>query len=189
MPRKLSLSTQPIRIRGAEAGDHQCLAVLGRKTFSDSFAAHNHPLDMAAYLQQSFGPDVQAAELADPASRFLIAETKDGPVGYARLVKALPPPCITAKKPIQLVRLYADKDWIGSGVGAALMRACIAEVEKRQDDGIWLGVWAKNGRAIRFYRRWGFRPVGTQPFILGNDRQIDLVFWLPLVCGLSILQP
>ena len=69
---------------------------------------------------------------------------------------------------------------IGSGVGAALMTACIEEATRRRYDGIWLGVWGKNIRAIRFYSQWGFVQVGTQPFVLGNDRQTDLVLWLPL---------
>ncbi|BBO75230.1 hypothetical protein DSCW_26470 [Desulfosarcina widdelii] len=60
------------------------------------------------------------------------------------------------------------------------MRACIDEAKSRKSHGIWLGVWGKNERAIRFYRKWGFNPVGKQPFVLGGDRQTDLVFWLPV---------
>jgi ribosomal protein S18 acetylase RimI-like enzyme len=101
-------------------------------------------------------------------------------VGYARLVEASAPPCIHAEKPIQLARLYARKRWIGNGVGAALMTACIDEATRRQCDGIWLGVWGRNLRAIQFYRKWGFSQMGTQPFVLGDDRQTDLVLWLPL---------
>jgi len=60
------------------------------------------------------------------------------------------------------------------------MRACIDEAKSRQSHGIWLGVWGKNDRTIKFYRQWGFRQVGEQPFLLGGDRQTDLVFWLPV---------
>jgi GNAT superfamily N-acetyltransferase len=170
----------PITIRQAGVEDHERIAVLGRQTFVDSFAADNRPADMAAYLEKAFSPRIQAAELAEPASLFLIAETGDMPVGYARLVEASTPPCIHAKKPVQLARLYARKAWIGKGVGAALMTACIDAATRRQCDGIWLGVWGRNARAIRFYHKWGFAQMGTQPFVLGNDRQTDLILWLPL---------
>ena len=60
------------------------------------------------------------------------------------------------------------------------MTACIDEATRRGCDGIWLGVWGKNERAIRFYRKWRFTQIGTQPFVLGNDRQTDLILWLPL---------
>ena len=169
-----------ITIRKARAEDNELISTLGRESFFDSFAADNSPEDMAAYLEESFNPGIQAAELAEPSSRFLIAEAGGVPVGYARLVEAPALPCISAHRPIRLARLYACKGWIGSGVGAALMTACIAEAQQRQCDGIWLGVWRKNVRAIRFYRKWGFSEMGTQSFLLGNDRQTDRVLWLPL---------
>ena len=40
---------------------------------------------------------------------------------------------------------------------------------------IWLGVWERNPRAIRFYAKYGFTPVGEQPFVLGTDPQHDQV--------------
>jgi len=179
-PRTVTMQRMQITIRQAGVEDHEHLSSLARETFVDSFAADNHPEDMAAYLEKAFSPRIQATELAEPSSRFLIAEAGGKPVGYARLVEASTPPCINAKKPIQLARLYARKRWIGSGVGGALMTACIVEATRRQCEGIWLGVWGRNARAIRFYNQWGFVQMGTQPFVLGNDRQTDLILWLPL---------
>ncbi|MGD8701869.1 MAG: GNAT family N-acetyltransferase [Desulfosarcina sp.] len=169
-----------ITIRRAAPQDHRLVAALGRNTFLDSFGADNHPQDMADYLAQSFSPQIQADQLAQPGSLFLIAEAGTQPVGYARLVEAPSPACVVVSTPIQLERLYAARQWIGHGVGSALIDACIAEAKARDCDGIWLGVWEKNERAIRFYQRWGFDQIGTQPFTLGHDRQIDLVMWLSL---------
>jgi diamine N-acetyltransferase len=169
-----------LTIRQAGAEDHERIARLARKTFVDSFATDNRPEDMAAYLEEAFSPRIQAAELAAPSSRFLIAETEGLPVGYARLMEISTPPCIKSEKPLQLARLYVCKNRIGSGVGAALMNACIDDATERRCDGIWLGVWSRNARAIQFYRKWGFAQMGTQPFILGSDRQTDLILWLPL---------
>ncbi len=179
-PRTMAMQRMQIAIRQAGAEDNERIASLARETFVDSFAADNRPEDMAAYLEKAFSPSIQATELADPYSRFLIAETGGKTVGYARMVEASTPSCINAKKPIQLSRLYARKRWIGAGVGGALMTACIDEATRRGCDGIWLGVWGRNERAIRFYRKWRFTQIGTQPFVLGNDRQTDLILWLPL---------
>jgi GNAT superfamily N-acetyltransferase len=166
-----------ITIRRGVPQDNRMIATLGCKTFRDSFGADNHPQDMADYLAQSFSPQIQASQLAQPGSLFLVAESGEQPVGYARLVESPVPLCVVASKPIKLERLYADKRWLGQGVGSALMNACIAEAKARRCDGIWLGVWDKNEHAIRFYRRWGFAQIGTQPFTLGHDRQTDLVLW------------
>lgn len=148
---------------------------MGRRTFYETFAADNTPENMAAYLAASFGPDIQAAELADPAACFLMAEIDHSPVGYASLYAGEPPAGVSGTRPIELVRIYALKEWLGHGVGAALMQACLAEAGKRGHDTIWLGVWEHNPRAQAFYRKWGFVEVGTQVFQLGDDPQRDLL--------------
>ena len=164
-----------MEIRKATRKDNQLLAALGARTFADSFAADNTPEDMAAYLEKSFSPEKQAAELADPGTTFLIAEIDGQPVGYTRLRQDPPPDCVKGMHPIEIVRLYSVKEWIGRGVGAALMQACLNEAARAGHDVIWLDVWEKNPRAIAFYQRWGFQKVGEQGFQLGDDLQTD---WL-----------
>ena len=169
-----------INIRHATLADNVLLAEIGARTFRDTFAADNTPENMRAYLAASFSPAKQAAELADRDSLFLIAEIERVAVGYARLREGKPPACIAGQHPIEIARIYADKEWIGRGVGARLMQVCLAEAEKRNCDPIWLDVWERNLRAIAFYRRWGFEPVGTQIFQLGDDPQHDLLMQRPV---------
>ena len=153
---------------------------MGRQTFRDSYAADNRPEDVEAYLAEAFTPRRQARELAEAGSVFLIAEIAAQAAGYARLLDAPAPGFIRARHPLKLERIYVHSAWIGQGVGPALMAACIAEARRRIADGIWLGVWEHNPRALRFYRKWGFTQAGTQSFRLGSERQRDLVLWRPL---------
>ena len=173
-------SSSQVHIRLAHSGDNTFLAEFGAQAFYDSFAADNRPEDMAAYLAASFSPEKQAAELNDPASVFLIAEWQGETVGYARLKEGQAPPAVTGKRPIELVRIYAEKAWIGKGIGKALMLACLDQARVRGCDTLWLGVWERNPRAIAFYRKWGFIDVGTQSFLLGSDLQTDLVMQRPV---------
>jgi ribosomal protein S18 acetylase RimI-like enzyme len=46
---------------------------------------------------------------------------------------------------------------------------------------LWLGVWERNPRALAFYRKSGFQDVGTQSFMVGEDRQTDRVMTRSLV--------
>jgi ribosomal protein S18 acetylase RimI-like enzyme len=55
------------------------------------------------------------------------------------------------------------------------MRACLEEARKMGHATIWLGVWEKNERAIRFYDKWGFRKIGEKQFVLGRDVQTDFI--------------
>ena len=40
---------------------------------------------------------------------------------------------------------------------------------------MWLGVWQRNPRAVRFYEKCGFRRVAEATFVLGTDVQTDWV--------------
>jgi diamine N-acetyltransferase len=174
---------EEICIRQAGSSDNVLLAEFGASTFSDSFAADNRPEDIQAYLVFSFSPEKQAEELADPSSLFLIAEINQQTAGYARLYKGQAPKSVTGRSPIELVRIYAAQAWIGRGVGAALMKACLTEAERYGCDTIWLGVWERNPRAIKFYQKSGFVEVGTQPFRLGADLQTDVIMQRPVKLG------
>lgn len=162
-------------IRAASGADAELLADLGARTFSETFAPDNNADDMAAYIASAFSPAKQAAELADPYSLFLIAEADGDAVGYAMLRAGEIEDGVTADKPVELVRLYVLQERLGSGVGAALMQACLDEARRRSYQTLWLGVWEHNPRAQAFYRKWNFREVGTHVFQLGDDPQTDLL--------------
>ena len=167
-------------IRRANPEDAGLLAELGARTFSETVAADNSPEDMAAYLAASFNPAQQTAELADPASTFFIAEIGGRAAGYAQLHAGGPAEGVEGAKPVELVRLYVSREWLGRGVGEALMRACVDGARRAGHGTIWLGVWERNGRAQAFYRKWDFRAVGEHVFHLGSDPQRDILMELAL---------
>lgn len=175
-------STGDIAIRHAAPADNFLLAEFGAQTFRDSYPSEIAPQDMADYLTAAFSPQKQAVELADPGTLFLILESGGETAAYAMLREGSPPVNLPGKMehPIELVRIYAHQAWIGKGVGATLMRACLADAQARGCDIIWLGVWEKNPRALAFYRKWGFKEIGTQVFQMGTDRQTDILMYRPV---------
>jgi ribosomal protein S18 acetylase RimI-like enzyme len=162
-------------IRRANGQDAGLLAELGARTFAQTFATDNTPEDMAAYIGASFNLAQQTAELADPFSIFLIAEVGGLAAGYAQLHSGNPAEGVAGDNPVELVRLYVSQEWLGCGVGEALMRACVDEGRQAGHRTIWLGVWERNGRAQAFYRKWNLRAVGEHVFQLGSDAQRDIV--------------
>lgn len=165
-------------IRRASIADAALLSELGRTSFVDAFAAdpRNRPEDMAAYMEQSFAIETLTRELAQPTAIFLIDDRDGAAAGYAKLNVGSTEGCVVAQRPIELARLYARTAFIGHGVGAALMQACLDEARGRGHDVLWLGVWEFNPRAVRFYEKWGFRRVGQHTFLLGSDPQLDWIF-------------
>jgi GNAT superfamily N-acetyltransferase len=164
-----------ITVRRATLGDANLLSRLGARTFEETFAVDNTAEDMAAYLASNFNLAQQTEELSDHSSIFLIAEADGAAAGYAKLHAGEPAERIEGTEPIELVRLYVSHTWLGSGVGAALMRACLDEARRAGYKSIWLGVWERNARAQAFYRKWNFRAVGEHVFQLGSDAQPDIL--------------
>ena len=169
-----------ISIRVADIGDADALADLGRRTFEETFAVHNDPTDMDAYMDEAFTAERLAAEIREPGAVYLVAETPSSVIGFARVAPAEPPACVTGPSPIRLVKLYVSAEAIGSGIGAALMRASIEWAKSSGYESLWLGVWEHNHRAKGFYDRWGFAAVGTEVFQLGSDVQTDVLMQLIL---------
>ena len=164
-----------LTIRRANREDASLLADLGARTFAQTFATDNTPEDIAAYIATCFNLAQQTAELADPASIFFIAEVEGVAAGYAKLHMGEPEKGVGGAKPVELVRLYVSREWLGRGVGEALMRTCVNDARQAGHKTIWLGVWERNDRAQAFYRKWNFRAVGEHVFHLGSDRQRDIL--------------
>ena len=169
-----------MNIRYGTIADAQLLSRLGATTFSDTFAKDNTPENLAAYLKSSFSPEIQLKELAEPDVIFLIAEYEGIPIGYAQLILESKDEVIKGLQPLEIRRIYASQEHLGKGVGKELMQATIREAQQRSCDSIWLGVWEKNQRAIDFYKKWGFREVGTHIFSVGDDPQTDFIMELNL---------
>ena len=169
------MSTDEFTIRLATGADAAALAELGARTFRETYEDENDPSDLESYLEQSFSVERISEELSDPAATFLVAELYGTPIGYAMLLAGDVPPSVTGPSPVELVRIYMDRGSIGHGYGSGLMRACLEEAGRRGFSTVWLGVWERNDSGQSFYRKWGFRPVGTKEFEVGGDVQTDLI--------------
>ena len=174
-----------IRVRPATLADAPRLSQLGALTFRETFEGDNTPEDMARYLAESFTPEKQAAEIADPAGIVLLAEHVGSSgdaelVGYAHLVSGPAPAAVEGREPLELKRLYVARAWHGRRVAQALMDAALDAARARGAATLWLGVWEHNARAAAFYAKYGFTRVGEHTFVLGADAQVDWLLARPL---------
>jgi GNAT superfamily N-acetyltransferase len=164
--------------RDACAADLPAIDRLFRTSFVDTFGALYAPEDLAMFLAQ-FTPEAWAAELADPAFAFRIAERDAEPVGYAKLgpVKL---PVDPVGKAAELHQLYMLSPAHGGGLGAALMDWVVETVRARGIGELFLSVFTQNHRAQRFYSRYGFEVVGPYHFMVGNQADEDVIMRLAL---------
>lgn len=162
-------------VRPATEGDAAALAALAEATFRDAFAGDNTAGDVDAHCARHYGQRRQLEEIRDPAMATFVAESAGRLVGFGQLRAGHAPACVRVAPAREVQRLYVDRDWHGKGVAQALMAAMLALARGQGAGAAWLGVWERNPRAIAFYRKMGFEPVGEHVFTVGSDPQRDLV--------------
>ena len=93
---------------------------------------------------------------------------------YAKLIPSRVPESLSRSlvQAIELKRLYVIPEYWGQGVGARLMEALLDWASAHDYPKLWLRVWQKNAQAIAFYQQWGFRPVGQEPYHVGDCSEI-----------------
>ena len=169
------MASESTTIRIADVRDAKALAAIAEATFRHTFAAENTAEDMDTFCDARYGEQIQATEIANPSMTTLLCEQDRTLVGFAQIRLGKAPSCVIANAPGEIQRLYVANAFHGHGVAHQLMNASLAEMVIRQRDVVWLGVWERNFRAAAFYRKFGFAEVGDHVFMLGSDRQRDIV--------------
>ena len=164
-----------LTIRFATIADAPLIADMSRQTFYDTFAAHNTKEDMDKFMNEQFTKEALMNEVGKEGNTFLLAYGGEEPLGYVRMREGERRFEFDDKTSIEIARIYTVQSAIGKGVGKALIEKCIAIADEMKKEVIWLGVWAKNERAITFYTKFGFEKFGEHEFVLGTDVQTD---WL-----------
>jgi ribosomal protein S18 acetylase RimI-like enzyme len=122
--------------------------------------------------------------LALPGDAPALATLADGGgrlAGYSQLRIGSASPAVKAERPAELRRIYVASGWHGRGIGRALIERALEDAARADCDRLWLGVWEHNARATAFHRKLGFETAGTHAFMLGEDRQRDLVMSVAVV--------
>jgi ribosomal protein S18 acetylase RimI-like enzyme len=162
-------------LRIATADQAAALAQVMERTFRDTFGESTAEEHMAAHCRNSYREAIQRAEIVDPDITTVLCVEGESIAGFVQVRSGERPTCVAALRPVELHRIYVDAPWHGKGVAALLMQAALDDAGKRSADGIWLGVWEDNPRAIRFYAKFGFVEVGEHVFHVGDDAQRDLL--------------
>lgn len=134
-----------------------------------------NPLDLAHYIAAELTAKCFRAWIGNPNAIMFLAEMEGQICGYVLVLRSSPHPQIEGGAPAELRKLYVAPAHHGRDVADELMRQAIASLERDRPATVWLSVFSENPRAIAFYKKWGFRIVGTQLFLVGADPQRDFL--------------
>ena len=173
--RALGLLLQSLEIHTAPGDDVDYTQFRsGMEGITSRFGADTPPEDLADYISREHTPERYRDMLADDRFTILIAKVAGNLAGLALLVQApAPPEMQSPAAALELRRFYIDSAYHGRGVANLLMKEVLAVATDRGEPSLWLSAFSGNGRALSFYKRWGFRIAGTHDFIVGTDRQKD----------------
>jgi ribosomal protein S18 acetylase RimI-like enzyme len=166
---------QVIRIEKADAAQRDNILDLAKRTFVETYGEYNDPNNLSIYLEESFSSEVINAELNDPHARFFMAWLDERPVGFVKIRDDRTARGLEGVRTLEIQRIYVLAEFQGSNVGTALMDMVKELGREEQYQTLWLQVWQKNERAIRFYQRSGFVVYETALFKLGNELQNDFL--------------
>ena len=169
-----------LTVRKGKVDDAAAITEISERIFVRTFADQNTPDDLALYVTTSFNAAAQRSELEDPDATYLLMFVDEVLGAFALLRRDAMDPVVHGEGPVEIQRFYVDQDFHGRGIAAELMKSCMATAESIGGRTVWLGVWEKNPRAIRFYEKCGFVDIGVHEFHLGRDVQTDRVMMRPI---------
>ena len=151
------------------------LRILSIQTFSETFASVNTKGNMRLYLEMEFAKEKMKKEFYNIDSEFYIARLENKSIGYLKINFGKAQTELKENNGMEVERIYVLKDFLGKNVGQLLFDKALEITKEKKMDYLWLGVWERNLRAIRFYEKNGFSKFDTHLFKVGKDEQTDIM--------------
>lgn len=169
-----------IDILPAGPEDVSALVEVGRQTFHETFRDTISEENLLQYLDESFHPDRIRKEMSHPESHFYLARINGKVAGYLKVNTGMAQTEPQDETALEVERIYVKKEWHGKSVGQALMGLALEIARDKKASYVWLGVWPKNYRAVRFYQKYGFEIFDTHTFHTGGEYQTDYLMKLQM---------
>ena len=170
-----------LKFKQCQLRDLEDLITISRNTFIEAFEKDNNALDFKNYIDEAFNVENIERQLKHPESRFYFAILENQVIGYFKINKGIAQTEDFKGNCIELERIYVKAEHQNRGFGEELLKFAITLGKRDSHEFIWLGVWQKNVHALRFYERFGFKKIGTHPYYIGDDKQIDWLMRLDLL--------
>ena len=169
-----------IFITKATLNELEQLQKISRQTFYETYSTYNTEENMHKYLQENFSEEKLAAELADKNSTFYVAMLHNKIIGYLKLNIGTSQTDLRDNNALEIERIYVLREFHGKKVGQLFYNKTVEIATLANANYVWLGVWEKNARAINFYTKNGFIEFNRHIFMLGDDKQTDIMMKLQI---------
>jgi ribosomal protein S18 acetylase RimI-like enzyme len=157
-----------ITIRKATDKDIHLLASLSVEAFMPAHGHSSPKEDITSYIKANFSIENFKKEIANPAFEYYLLYHTTKVAGFSKVIFNTPSKHVVNNQVTKMERLYLLKEFYGLHLGAKLMNFNSELAKTNHQNGIWLEVWTENFRAIKFYKKAGFKIVGQAHFTVSK---------------------
>ncbi len=154
------------------------LQSISRQTFAETFSDSNSKENMDKYLNENLSIEKLSEELNNENSHFFFIKDGERNIGYLKLNMGPSQTEMKDETALEIERIYVIQEYQGKKVGQQLYEKAIQVAIEKKAQYVWLGVWEENHKAIQFYNKNGFEVFDKHVFVLGDEKQTDLMMRL-----------
>lgn len=157
-------------IREAAEADFLNLTALSIQVWLNTYAKDGIRDAISGFVLNEFTPDYFRRIHASANRRILVAIREGHLVGFVSI--DLSARCgIHDFDGYEITTLYVQEHFQNEGIGSGLL----ARIRRDHGERLWLTTWIHNTPAIGFYKRHGFRRIGSAWFDLEGEKHENLV--------------
>ena len=155
-------------IRATE-NDSLALSELSKQTLIESHGRSAPEKDINQYIFENYNEETLKVELRDPANIYHLLYFNRELVGFSKIIFNVSYKEGVDKNMTKLQRIFILKKVYDLKLGVELLTFNINLIKQHNQTGVWLFTWTENERAIKFYKRNGFKIVGSHDFKISEN--------------------
>ena len=165
-------------IENVNENEVEQLQSISKQTFAETFSDSNSKENMDKYLTENLSIKKLSEELNNENSHFFFIKDGERNIGYLKLNMGPSQTEMKDETALEIERIYVIQEYQGKKVGQQLYEKAIQVAKEKKAQYVWLGVWEENHKAIQFYNKNGFEVFDKHVFVLGDEKQTDLMMRL-----------
>jgi diamine N-acetyltransferase len=163
-------------IREANKKDALNLAALSIQVWLDTYAVTGIRTEISKFVLSTFSQDYFSSIIDNKNYKILVALEGGLLVGYVMAnFEAI---WQDSSNGYEIDKLYVQGHFQGKGIGKRLL----AEMSKQCGGTFWLSTWKDNINAIAFYKRIGFKDIGSKLFEFEGEAHENRVLVVKQMC-------
>ena len=163
-----------VEYRKAKFEDALQMSLLLSQVYIHTYAKQGVALEFALAIKDQFNTPRIEAEILGNESCFWIATYNESPIAILKTYwdKACPNQSFSAP---EIHKLYMLNQFYGQGIAQVLLHHGEKELREAGHKVVWLWVLEKNYRAVRFYEKENYRPIGKADLQLSENSYTNTI--------------